>query len=350
MKISWIAGLCGIFLLLAVNASFAKTAELWYQDGFHHSIMGEDSSAVTAYLRALRLDSNFAQAHHGLALVYYRKGDGVQAVHHLRRAEKLYRQDQGEESQKNLRIVRDNLEKAYEKFDLDPAEFAELETLRPVQAEERWVAMGKGFLLGDKGYLLTLHPFLQDAKKIRVRFADQSLVEVDLVKRFIVYNIALLKLRQNRDSSSASLQLADLSSMEVGDRLWALDAFAEPGASFIGSKVTDLMAIQRDSNFLQMDLPLQGQYPGSPLLNGKGRVAGMILSVTETMKNFESDGRVPIGNIALKASYLKRVLPTFMGRLPDGKKQIKGTKAGSGLTGDDLDRISRNIITVEISK
>lgn len=350
MKISWIAGLCGIFLLLTVNESFAKTVEDWYQDGFNHSIEGKDSSAIVAYRMALRLDPNFAQAHHGLALVYYRKGNGVQAVHHLRRAEKLYLQDQGEESQKNLRIVRDNLEKAYKKFDLDPAEFAELETLHPVQAKENWLAMGKGFLFGDQGYLLTLHPFLQDARKIRVRFADQSLAEVDLVKHLIIYNVTLLKLRQNRDPSSASLQLASLASMQVGDRVWALDASAKPGTSFIESRVTDLKAILRDSNFMQMDLPLHEQFPGSPLLTAKGRVAGMILSVAETMKNFQAAGQVPEGNIALKSSYLRRVLPTFIGRLSSGKTQVEDTKAAGGLTVDDRNRILSNIVTVEISK
>jgi S1-C subfamily serine protease len=350
MKISWIAGLCGIILLLTANGSYAKTAELWYQDGFHHSIAGKDSSAITAYQGALRLNPNFPQAHHGLALVYYRKGDGVQAVHHLRRAEKLYLQDKSEESLKNLRIVRDNLEKAYKKFDLDPAEFAEMETLHPVPAKESWLAMGKGFLIGDKGYLLTLHPFLQDARKIRVRFSDQSVAEVDLVKRFIIYNVTLLKLRGNQGRGGETLQLANLSDMKVGDRVWALDASAKPASSFTESRVTELKAIQRDSNILQLDLPLREQFPGSPLFTGEGRVAGMILSVAETMKSFQSDGRVPEGNIALKASYFRRVLPTFTGRLPGGKAQVEHTKSASGLTASDRDRILSNIVTVEISK
>lgn len=350
MKLTRILGLCGFFLLVSGAALEAKTAEEWYREAFQHSLNGASQNAIRSYREALRLKPGWAKAHHGLAVAYYRIGDGVKAIHHLRRAEKLYRKATGPAAQKNLLAVRQNLQKTYKKFDLDPKEFEEMESLHPIPAKEQWKPSGNGFLFGDRGYLLTLNHMVKGAKAVRVRFADRSTAEATLVKHFIIYNVSLLKLPNPNRDSKRILNLADLSSLAVGDPIFAVDYsdLAASPADAVSGAVTELRAIQQDTNFLQMDLPVKPELSGGPLLNARGQVVGIILSVAHTMESFQSDGRTPEGNIALTSSYLRRVLPRVIGPLPVA--EIGRDDSGSQIPAAVLETVILNLVAIEISR
>ena len=71
----WGALLLG--LLVAANSS-AKTAEDWYREGFELSLEGRQERAAQSYLQALTLKPDWAEAHHALAVLYFRSGQGPQ--------------------------------------------------------------------------------------------------------------------------------------------------------------------------------------------------------------------------------------------------------------------------------
>ena len=130
----------------------ATTAEEWYSQAFEQSLNAQYTKAIQSYRQALRLKKDWANAHHGLAVMYFKLKDGVKAAHHLRLAEKFYSQD----DKINLAITQRNLEKTYAMFDLNSKEFEDLETLHPLVQKVTWTRIGNGFLFGEKGYLFTL--------------------------------------------------------------------------------------------------------------------------------------------------------------------------------------------------
>ncbi len=58
--------------------------------------------AITAYEAALRLDEDFANAHHNLGVAYRRKGQIDRSVRSIRRAQKVQRRQEAEEARRTL--------------------------------------------------------------------------------------------------------------------------------------------------------------------------------------------------------------------------------------------------------
>ena len=317
------AFLCFFFLLLVtfcmVSGAHARTAEEWYAMGFEQSLEGDRQKAVRSYQQALRLKKNWPKVHHNLALLFYHLKDGVKAVHHLRLAEKLYLKDSSPESKRNLQIVQKNLEKTYAKFDLNSEEFEDLSTMHPVTHSPTWAVKGYGFAM--RGYVFTLANSLGDAEQVRVRFGNQPPMSAKIVQRYIIYDLALLKL----ETEKPGLLLADSSVHQVGDFLESpdIDGGGSDSSPLMKGKVAGLKAIMNDKNIFELDFP-SPPVPGSPLLNEEGQVVGIILSTSQIVKNFQAAGMPPDGSIALKSSYLSRIFSLYINSLEGPRKKRSG--------------------------
>lgn len=330
---------CLLLIFTAVSSAHAKTAEEWYDQAFEQSLNAQYQKAVRSYRQALRLKKDWALAHHGLGIMYFNLKDGVKAAHHLRQAEKFYHL----EDDINLSIIRRNLEKTYSTFNLHPEEFQELETLHPPEQEKTWVASGNGFLIGGKGYLFTLLHNLGEEDGVRVRFANQLVFKAKVVKRFIIYDLALLKL--DVESPPPGLMFGDSSKLRVEDTIWFPDT-KEQGDALTG-KLTALRAIMNDKNMFELDLNGK-EAEATPLMNAENQVVGIILSSPEIVKNFQAAGRAPKGEIALKSSYLNRVFSLYLNSLEGPQRRnarndpvIRETKSGG---------LVSSLATVEIQK
>jgi S1-C subfamily serine protease len=294
----------------------ARTAEEWYASGFELSVEGDRGKAVQSYQQALRLRKNWPEAHHNLALLFYQLKDGVKAVHHLRLAEKFYRQNPSAESNRNLQIVQKNLHKTYAEFDLNPEGFEELDTLHPVSKSSTWAVKGYGFVL--EGYVFTLAGSLADADQVQVRLGNQPPVSAKIVKRYIVYDLALLKLEKKQPG----FLFGDSSVHQLGE---FLESPGSDPSSWMKGRITGLNAIMNDRNIFELKFS-SPPVPGSPLLNEAGQVAGIILSTAQIVKNFQAAGLPPEGSIALKSSYLSRIFSLYKDSLEGPKRKSSGSK------------------------
>ncbi|MCH8208533.1 MAG: FAD-binding protein, partial [Nitrospinae bacterium] len=214
-----------------------------------------------------------AEAHHGVGVLYYRMRDGVQAIFHLRAAGNIYKSRTDPQSRKNLLIINGNLEKAYRKFNLDPADFEEIESVKPVSPEERWKATGVGFYIGDKGYLLAPLYALEGSERIRVKSSGGKGTAVRRAQDFTVYDISVLKADRSENTPGQALILGDSAGLKIGDPVFTINykklgVGAGKGRVLKGT-ITALKAIQKDEKMFQIDLPV-GEMSGGPLLNSKG--------------------------------------------------------------------------------
>ena len=288
----------------------ATTAEEWYSQAFEQSLNAQYTKAIQSYRQALRLKKDWANAHHGLAVMYFKLKDGVKAAHHLRLAEKLYSQD----DKINLAIIQKNLKKTYAMFDLNSKEFEDLETLHPLVQQVTWTRIGNGFLFGEKGYLFTLLHNLGEEDEVRVRFVNQSVYQAKVVKRYIIYDLALLKL--DLKSPPTGLVFGDSSVLQPQDSIQFIDAKNK----VLRGKLEALRAIMNDKNIFELELH-EKSVEGMPLLNDGNQAVGIVLSSSEIIKNFQAAGMAPQGEIALKSSYLQRVFSLYISSLESPKKR-----------------------------
>lgn len=309
------------FVLSMISGAQAKTAEEWYAVGFEQSIEGDRERAVRSYKQALLLKKDWPQAHHNLGLLYYQLKDGLKAVQHLSLAEKFYLKDSGAEANRNLRIVQKNLEKTFVELDINPVDFIESDSRQPFNRNPIWKKRGYGFSMGD--YVFTISHNLKEGERVRISFEGQPPVPAKIVKRYIIYDLALLKIESGK--LLPGLMFADSSVHQIGDLL-ALPDVSTQGSnkvSLMKGSIMGLNAIMRDKNIFELDFP-SNSAPGTPLLNDAGQVVGMVLSTSQIVENFRAAGFPPKGSIALKSSYLKRIFSLYLNSLRGPQKGGRG--------------------------
>ena len=313
----------------------ATTAEEFYSQAFKQSLNAQYTKAIQSYKQALRLKKDWANAHHGLAVMYFKLKDGVKAAHHLRLAEKFYPR----EDKINLAITQRNLEKTYAMFDLNSKEFEDLETLHPLVQKVTWTHIGNGFLFGEKGYLFTLLHNLGKEDEVRVRFVNQSVYQAKVVKRYIIYDLALLKL--DLKSPPPGLVFGDSSTLVAQDSV----QFVNAKNKLLIGKLEALRAIMNDKNIFELELHKKS-VEGMPLLNDKNQAIGIVLSSSEIIKNFQAAGMAPQGEIALKSSYLQRVFSLYINSLEGPKKRGSQSVKKEMKSGDPI----LSLAAIEIQK
>jgi S1-C subfamily serine protease len=346
MKPSSLAALLLIGLLLIPALAGAQSAEDWYRKGFEHSLQGKIEPAIQAYRNALDLRPDWAEAHHALGTLLFRSGQGPQAIAQFRMAERDYARRKDAQAKTNLGIIRQNLQQAYRELGLNPKDFEQIESIAGLPAAPQWQPTGTGFLAGSSGTALTSYHAVKDAKKIRVRLADQSLVPARLIRSFIVYDVAVLELQFSGPFSYDPLFLGNSSKMKESDPVFAL---THPG---VNSKAADskegnllaLNALESNQVIFHVGLSTTPTESGGPLFNNAGEVVGMLFTRKDIQKIFRRMKPVPANtSFAIKSSYLKQTLEKVA--RAGGKTTPPLNDSRSVLT----EVLQRGRVTVEIS-
>ncbi len=325
----------------------AATAEDLYRKGFDLSVGGNSEASKRAYLQALGIRPDFAEAYHALGVLYFSKGQGVEAIDHFRKAEKHYRNRKDEQAKKNLTIVRRNLERAYKELGLTPEDFG---IGHQIQADLGWQTTGVGFQIGNTGQVLTPYHVLGDARKFRARFMDGTTAPLELVKEFVVYNIAVLKLTDPESRSSRILFFGDDSRLEVGDPVYAVDfsKLSQPDTPLFQGTILKKNAVEKSTKVFQLDLQVKKDHSGGPLLNKKGQVIGMMLTHPFAKKTFTYMEEAPKrASFAIKSSYLHQILSGLPGSAKPGSLPEKTIEGDSMELKISSNTFKKNFIFIE---
>jgi serine protease Do len=142
--------------------------------------------------------------------------------------------------------------------------------------EAQRIALGSGFIVDPRGYVVTNNHVIGNAEKVEVILQDKTKYRAKVIGRDPKTDLAVLKIKA--DKPFPYVRFGDSSAAEVGD--WVM-AVGNPFG--LGGTVTTgiISARGRDINegpyddFLQIDAPINRGNSGGPTFNLEGQVIGI---------------------------------------------------------------------------
>ena len=159
------------------------------------------------------------------------------------------------------------------------------------------VGQGTGFIIDNKGYLVTNAHVLSGGKKVNAITSNQEILPAEFIGYDPDLDIALLKI----PGDYQKLTLANSNNVEVGEKVIAI---GNPlGLQFSVSEGIVSGVNRQGMNglkyYIQTDAALNPGNSGGPLINKKGQVIGI--------NNFKIGGGESLG-FALESNYIKEAV------------------------------------------
>jgi S1-C subfamily serine protease len=201
------------------------------------------------------------------------------------------------------------------------------------------VATGSGFVLDDKGDILTNAHVVASSLDVRVSFSDHRTVAARVVGKDADTDLAVLSVNP-KEVSLHPLTLGDSGSVRVGDPTVAIgNPFGLERTLTTGVVSALQRKITAPSGFaiedvIQTDAAINPGNSGGPLLDATGRVIGVNSQIAT---GGDGSGSVGIG-FAVPASTVKRVLPELerAGRVRRPFLGIRGRDAKDGVLVEEV--------------
>jgi len=172
---------------------------------------------------------------------------------------------------------------------------------------------GSGFVVDDRGYILTNNHVVENADSLEVTLADKSKVPAKLVGRDPSNDLAVIRINVPREKLTP-LRLGDSTQLQVGQMAIAignpfgLDRTVTRGVvSALGRSLKSDTGRQI-RNVIQTDAAINPGNSGGPLLNSLGEVIGINTAIFTP-----SGGSVGIG-FAIPVNTAKKLLPQLIAR------------------------------------
>jgi len=172
---------------------------------------------------------------------------------------------------------------------------------------------GSGFVVDDKGFILTNNHVVENAESLEVTLADKSKVPAKLVGRDPNNDVAVIRVNVGPERLTP-LRLGDSSQLLVGQMAIAignpfgLDRTITRGVvSAVGRSLKSDTGRQI-RNVIQTDAAINPGNSGGPLLNSRGEVIGVNTTILTP-----SGGSVGIG-FAVPVNTVKKLLPQLIAR------------------------------------
>jgi S1-C subfamily serine protease len=184
---------------------------------------------------------------------------------------------------------------------------------------------GSGFVLDTNGHIVTNNHVIEDAEQILVRFADDTLVEAELVGADADSDLAVIRVDMPADLLKP-VHLGDSSMLRVGQRAIAVgNPFGLEQTMTTGIISALGRVVRQESGFslplmIQTDAAINPGNSGGPLLNSRGEVIGVNTLI------FSSSGSSSGVGFAVPVNTVKRVVPSLIatGRYDDPWLGISG--------------------------
>ncbi|MBI4954686.1 MAG: Do family serine endopeptidase [Myxococcales bacterium] len=135
---------------------------------------------------------------------------------------------------------------------------------------------GTGFIVDAAGYVVTNAHVVEDADQVKVRLADDRVLDADVVGRDRKVDLALLKLRAAENLPAVALGTAE--KLRVGESVLAVGNPFGLGQTvtlgIVSAKARTIGAGPYD-DFIQTDASINPGNSGGPLFNLRGEVVGI---------------------------------------------------------------------------
>jgi S1-C subfamily serine protease len=173
--------------------------------------------------------------------------------------------------------------------------------------------VGSGFILDDRGYILTNNHVVENVESLEVTLADKTKLPAKLVGRDPINDLAVVQINTSKEKLTP-LRLGDSDQLQVGQLAIAignpfgLDRTVTRGVvSALGRSIPGDTGRQI-RNVIQTDAAINPGNSGGPLINSRGEVIGINTAIYSP-----SGGSVGIG-FAIPINTAKRLLPQLVSR------------------------------------
>ncbi|RNC67244.1 MAG: serine protease [Desulfuromonadales bacterium] len=142
---------------------------------------------------------------------------------------------------------------------------------------------GSGFLIWQSDKVLTAHHVIKDATRITVRFPDGKHFGADVVSRDPANDLALLALRGFSPSDARGLRVLGGTDVAPGEEIhvlgYPLGGILGSQPSIVSGQVSASVGLRNAENQFRITAPINAGNSGGPILNGRGEVVGIAVSV-----------------------------------------------------------------------
>lgn len=177
---------------------------------------------------------------------------------------------------------------------------------------------GSGFLLSEKGYIVTNYHVIDGANKLDVFFpASNKTYNANVKIKDKGNDLAVLELLNfsysDVSSSNIPYTLANSYDIKVGQESYSLGfplgSILGTNASLSTGRITNLNGIEDNPKLLQINNNLQPGNSGGPLFNLSGELVGIVVSGLNAKYFYENAGIIPQNvNFAIKLDYLLPII------------------------------------------
>jgi serine protease Do len=165
-------------------------------------------------------------------------------------------------------------------------------------------SLGSGFIIDEKGYILTNNHVVEKTDEIKVKLADDREYKAKIVGKDPKTDLALIRIKA--DGPLTPLPLGDSDKLEVGDWVVAIGNPFGLGstvtAGIVSAKYRHIGTSSYD-NFIQTDASINPGNSGGPLLNTAGEVIGINSAIFS-----QTGGSIGIG-FAIPINMARDLLP-----------------------------------------
>lgn len=172
---------------------------------------------------------------------------------------------------------------------------------------------GSGFVVDDRGYILTNNHVVEDADSLEVTLPDKSKVPAKLIGRDPSNDLAVVKISVPKEKLHP-LKMGNSDALQVGQMAIAignpfgLDRTVTRGVVSSVGRTLRSESGRQIRGVIQTDAPINPGNSGGPLLNSRGEVIGINSAIYTP-----SGGSVGIG-FAVPVNTAKRLLPQLIAK------------------------------------
>lgn len=204
--------------------------------------------------------------------------------------------------------------------------------------------LGSGFLIGDANHIITYFDLVKEVKTINVKFPNEDDIKAELVYKNPTKNLAILKLNEAPKVKREPLSFSEASLSAQDSYVFAL---GYPWTNTLEDRHTVIEGVLKktETNFaglIPIDLALDSVHSGSPLINRKKEVVGMVLLARHAIDYFPVDAASKY-NYALSSSVLKQAIQSLKSFKGDETPKSKA----SGSMDAFIEAVRNNVVLIE---